>query len=184
MSFPRRVLARWIPLAALASALTIVVYLAAQQTGRQLANDPQIQVARDVRDALNAGGSVQSVMPPNGLELTRSLAPWMTVLDSSGKVIASSATLNGQSASLPSGVIDNVRVDGEERVTWQPQPGVRMATVTMRTTNTPLRFVTVGRSLSETEQRIAQFRNLLFLCWIATLLGLLAIVAAVEAAFK
>jgi hypothetical protein len=103
------------------------------------------------------------------------------VLNDNGKAIASSATLNGQAAAVPSGVIDYVRTSGENRVTWQPQRGVRMATITVRVAGNPTRFVTAGRSLDETEGRIDKLGRLLLLGWLVTLAGLLVVVAPTEA---
>lgn len=51
----RLVFLRWLPFAGLASALCLLIYVSAQQTGRQMANDPQIQIARETRTALGGG---------------------------------------------------------------------------------------------------------------------------------
>ncbi|HEY4956130.1 MAG TPA: hypothetical protein VII02_14725 [Gemmatimonadaceae bacterium] len=181
MSLPLRILTRWVQLSALATALSLMVYVSAQQIGRQMADDPQVQIARDARDALASGAAAETVVPSAKVELTRSLSPWVTVLNDSGKAIASSATLNGQAAAVPSGVIDYVRTSGENRVTWQPQRGVRMATITVRVAGNPTRFVTAGRSLDETEGRIDKLGRLLLLGWLVTLAGLLVVVAPTEA---
>ena len=55
MTLSRRILIRWVPLAALATALSLMVYVAVQQVGRQIANDPQVQIARDAQAAIAAG---------------------------------------------------------------------------------------------------------------------------------
>jgi hypothetical protein len=180
MSLSRRVLVRWVQLAAVATPLSLMVYIAAQQIGRQMANDPQIQLAGDARAALAAGASVESVVPTAQVDIRRSLAPWVTVLNDSGTVIASSARMRGEMRSVPQGVLDHARQTGEERVTWQPEPGVRMATVLVRVGGTPTRFVLAGRSLRETESRISQLGRLLAVGWLATLAGLLIVVAASE----
>ncbi|HZK78375.1 MAG TPA: hypothetical protein VFC35_05655, partial [Gemmatimonadaceae bacterium] len=70
---------------------------------------------------------------------------------------------------------------GEARVTWQPEPGVRMATVVTRNPGSSGGFIVVGRSLLETESRIQQLGTLLFLGWGATLVGLLILVTFSEA---
>ena len=82
--------------------------------------------------------------------------------------------------SVPQGVLDRARQTGEERVTWQPEPGVRMATVLVRASGTPTRFVLAGRSLRETESRISQLGRLLVVGWLAILVGLLIVVSASE----
>lgn len=180
MSFSRRILVRWVQLAALATALTLMVYIAFQQAGRQMVNDPQIQLARDAAAALSAGAPVESVVPTTQVDIEKSLAPWVTVLSDSGTVIASSGRLHGQMRSIPAGVLEHARQSGEERVTWQPEPGVRMATVMVRSAGTPTRFVLAGRSLNESESRTSQFGQLLLVGWIGTSVGLLVVVGASE----
>ena len=61
MTLTGRVLARWVQLAALATATSLLVYLAVQQVGRQTANDPQLQVARDAAAALAGGQPAASI---------------------------------------------------------------------------------------------------------------------------
>jgi hypothetical protein len=181
MPLSRRILIRWVQLAALATALSLMVYVAVQQVGRQMANDPQIQFARDTRAAIAAGQPVESVVPATRVDIESSLAPFVTIQNDSGVVLASSGRLHGQLRSVPVGVLESVRESGEERVTWQPEPGVRMATVVVRTPGSPGVFVLAGRSLQETEIRITTLGKLLMLAWGATLVGLLVVVAATEA---
>src|ERR1051326_2469799 len=118
-----RILARWSELAALATALSFVVYITAQQIGRENANDPQIQMARDARDKLVAGASATSIIPADSIDISTRLAPWVQVLNDSGRVVASSMRLHGKVQSVPSGVLYNVRASGEDAVTWMPEPG-------------------------------------------------------------
>lgn len=175
-----RAFLRWLPLAFLGTTMSALVYLAVQQEGRHLANDPQIQMARDAAAALAAGRPVESVLPAVPIDLERSLAPFVMVLDDKGTVVAASARLAGQTRVMPSGVFDHVRQVGEERVTWQPEPGVRMATVVVRRTDAGGGFVVAGRSLNETEERAYQLQTIVGLAWLVTLVGLFALVAAGE----
>lgn len=95
-------------------------------------------------------------------------------------MIASSGRLHGQLRTVPEGVLKSVKANGEERVTWQPEPGVRMATVVVKNPGSSGGFIVVGRSLYETETRIQQLGSLLFLGWAATLVGILILVAFSE----
>lgn len=181
MSLPRRILKRWIPLAALATALSLLVYVTAQQIFRQTVNDPQIQLAHDAAAALSNGAAVEAVVPTVQVDIGESLAPFLTVHDDNGAVIASSGRLHGQPTTVPLSVLENVRDNGEERVTWQPEHGVRVATVVVRTRGNPTRIVLAGRSLRESERRTAQLGSLIAMAWIATLVGLLIVVWGTEA---
>jgi hypothetical protein len=56
-------LVRWLLLSSLATVLCLLLYLVAQQIWRQLANDPQLQMARDAAAALADGQSPDAVVP-------------------------------------------------------------------------------------------------------------------------
>ena len=160
---------KWLPLAIATAGLCGLVYLTVQQSLRIGANDPQIQMAEDTASNLNAGGSIESLVPASKVEIADSLAPFLMVFDDSGKVLASSATLHAAVPAYPLGVLDTTRQSGQDRVTWQPESGVRMATVVVRFDNG---FVMAGRSLREVEKRISQVELLsglaLLAIWAAT----------------
>jgi hypothetical protein len=120
-------------------------------------------MAEDAASALNSGESVTSIVPATKVEISSSLSPFLIVFDDSGRVVASSATLHGAVPVFPSGVLDYTRLRGEDRVTWQPENGVRMATVVARYDKG---FVLAGRSLREVEIRIY---NIQILCGLAML---------------
>ena len=152
-----KIIKKWLPIAIATAGLCALVYLTVQQSMRMGANDPQIQMAEDAASSLNTGASVDSVVPSTKVEIANSLAPFVIVFDESGKVLASSATLHGAVPAYPAGVLDYVRKNGQDRVTWQPEAGVRMATVV-----TPYKsgFVMTGRSLTEIEKRESQVESL------------------------
>jgi hypothetical protein len=179
MTLTGRILARWVQLAALATATSLLVYLAVQQVGRQTANDPQLQIARDASAGLTAGQSASAIVGTSEVDIGRSLSPWITVLDEKGAILSSSARLHGSARTVPPGVLETTRRIGEERVTWQPESGVRMATVVVH--NPKGGFVIAGRSLEESEARTAAYGRLILFGWFATLIGLGIIVAATEA---
>jgi hypothetical protein len=157
------IIKKCLPLAIVAAGLCGLVFLIAQQSLRMGANDPQIQMAEDAAGSLNAGASAQTVIPSAKVEMADSLAPFMIVFDDSGKVLASSATLHGEVPTYPPGVLDYTRQKGQDRVTWQPETGVRMATVVVRYEHG---FVMAGRSLREVEKRADQMEQLCGLAWL------------------
>jgi hypothetical protein len=165
-----RIIMKWLPLAIIVAGLCGLVYLTVQQSLRMAANDPQIQMAEDAANILNGGASADSVIPATKVELANSLAPFIIVFDDFGKVLASSATLHGSVPVYPSGVLDYTRQHGEDRVTWQPENGVRMATVVVRYDNG---FVLAGRSLREVEIRESNIEKIsgiaMLFIWAVTL---------------
>jgi hypothetical protein len=150
-------LKKCLPLVIITAGLCALVFLVAQQSLRMGANDPQIQMAEDAASSLNGGASAESVVPSNKVEIADSLAPFMIIFDDSGKILASSASLHGAIPDYPMGVLDYTRQNSQDRVTWQPEAGVRMATVVARYDRG---FVMAGRSLREVEKRADQLEQL------------------------
>ncbi len=157
----------WLLIAIIVSGLSGLTYAAIQQDIRQGADDPQIQMAEDVAAKLAHGQHVQDVVPTDKVDIATSLAPYIIVFDATGKPIASSAQLDGQTPTIPAGVFDSVRQSGEDKITWQPQLGVRSAIVV---TQFKGGFVLAGRSLREVEKREDDILYIVLLGWVAMLL--------------
>jgi hypothetical protein len=184
MQIMKNILRNWIPLAVVITILLGGTYGAIQQVLRMSANDPQIQMAEDTAAALTNGQSIDSVVPATKVDLAQSLAPYVVVFDDSGKAIASSGFLHNQLPALPSGVFEYVRQHSEDRLTWQPEPGVRSATVVTRYTGAQSGFVMAGRSLREVESRDSNLELLIGLGWLGTLFASLVIVAISQVVFS
>jgi hypothetical protein len=182
----RNILRLWLPLAAVGVMLCGVIYIVAQQGLRISANDPQIQMAQDAAAVLARGDTAASLMPakPNPVEISQSLAPFLMIFGDSGEPLASSARLHGQMPALPAGLLDYVRQHGEDRVTWQPEGGVRMAAVIVAVPGGPGGFVLAGRSLLEVEKRESLAQLLSGLGALVTLVGSLGVVAFCEFALS
>ncbi len=163
------ILKYWLLIAIIISGLCGLIYAVAQQNLRSNADDPQIQMAEDAAAKLASGQPVQSVVPAEKVDIATSLAPYIIVFDNTGKPIASSAQLNGQTPTIPSGVFDYVRQNGEDRITWQPQTGVRSAIVITQFKGTNSGFVVAGRSLREVEIREDNALQITLLGWLAML---------------
>ena len=107
---------KWLPLGVAVTMLSVVVYAAAQQTYRQGANDPQIQMAEDAARALSAGVSPAEVVGSATVDPSLSLAPFLIVTDRAGAIVASGARIGGSSPVPPKGVLDSAR-SGRNMVT-------------------------------------------------------------------
>ena len=139
-------------LAALAVVATVAAgagLVIAQQSLRQGANHPQVEMARDAVSRLDAGASPTSVLPSQKVDIGSSPDAFVIVVDDLHKVLASSATLQGNALVVPDGVYDYARDHGQDVVTWQPAPSVRTAIVVDRFGQG---FVVAGRSLKGTEE--------------------------------
>ena len=176
----RQIIRFWLPLAAVTTALCGLVYLIGQQTLRPTGNDPQIQIAQDAADRLATGEPLATVAPTRTLDVGHSLAPFTIVFEDQGNVLAATGQLHGNAPALPSGVLDSVRQNGEDRISWQPEPGARFAAVVERVAGAHPGFVLVARSLRETEVRENTLQQLALTAWLATLLLSLVVVVFVE----
>ena len=132
------------------------IYLVVQQSQRNDANYPQIQIAEDTAAALNAGITPQSLLG-SPVDINSSLAPFIVIYDKSGQVVASSGLLNGRDAKCASGCFNFIHNKDYSFVTWQPQPGVRDALVSVAANKY---YVLSGRSLKEVEKN--ENKTLLF----------------------
>ena len=165
---------KWLPMALVVTALCGVVYAAVFQNIRQSANDPQIQMAEDAAALLASGAPLQSVLPPNKVDITSSLAPYLIVYDENGQAVASSAQLDGTAPAIPAGVFAYTRDHAEDRLTWQPREGVRSAIVVTHFRGAASGFVVAGRSLREVERQEDNLMLIVGAAWLASLAATLA----------
>jgi hypothetical protein len=151
--------------------LALLFSVAVQQDLRQSANDPQIQLAEDLAADLTTGTDPHTAAPAKKVDIAGSLAPFIIVFDEAGTPTVSSAQLGGRVPVVPSGVLEYVRQHGEERLTWEPRPGVRIAAVLVRYGGPRPGFVLAGRSLREVERREDALRNYVAMAWLGMVLG-------------
>ena len=170
----KSILRHFLPFAVVISAFCALAYATVQQSYRQGANDPQIQMANDAVDALADGRSVQSLLPAFLVPVGKSLSPFLIFYDGQGKITGSTVTLDGQTPELPAGVLDSTRKLGENRVTWQPREGVRIAAVIVSYRDG---YVLAGRNMREVEAREAQTSAYAGLTWLLAMGATLAVIA-------
>ncbi len=164
---------RGLPLAVAATLLFFFAYLVGQQVYRSSANDPQIQIAEDTAGQLTAGTRPDGLVDQTHLvDISTSLSPWVAIYDDSGNLIVSNARLHGQMPQIASAIFASVRDGSEDRVTLQPEGGVRSAVVVARYTGGQPGFVAVGRSLREVENREGSLLSLAIVIWFLTLIAI------------
>lgn len=175
-----KVLPLWLTLVFVISVLCGFFYVSIQQTLRIGANDPQIQIAEDVVTTLNKANQLPTLSPV--VDIKKSLATFVIITDKQGKTITSTAQLNGQIPSIPQGVFQYAQTHQENRLTWQPENGLRFATVVIPY-GKQSGFVLVGRSLREVEKRIDQMTFFAAAAWIASVVGSLIILLVAKMIF-
>ena len=141
------------------------IYGVTQQAYRQSANDPQVQLAEDMKIQLESGRTATSLVSGTKIDATKSLSPFTIVYSKDKTVIASSATFGGKDLLPPAGTFDSASDNGRNTFTWEPKDGVRLATVMV-----PYKdgYALSARSLSEVEARIERLGLMVFVAWIGT----------------
>ena len=158
----------WIPLAVVTTGLVGLVYVAVQQDLRMGANDVPAQIAQDTAASIAKGAEPFTVTGKDDVDISVSLSAWSLVFDDTGKVVAGTPVLDGKQAVPPPGVFTVAKKSGQDRVTWQPRPGVRQAVVAVRIAGGK-GVVMAGRSLRETEAHVDQLTQIAGAAWIAIL---------------
>lgn len=173
-----RIIRYWLPLAVAVSAIYLSIYVVIQQEIRMSANDPQIQMAQDMANYLNTNKFAQI---SGTVDVSQSLAPFTIIYNLEGVVINANAILDNITPSLPSGVLQQAKKKGENRITWQPKPGVRLATVVV-----PFKegFVLVGRNMREIEFREHQQFGIVAFMWIMTTMATLFFTILLQTFFR
>jgi hypothetical protein len=125
------------------------IYVVAQQYGRSAANDAPIALAQSVASSLSTGASPASLVDMR-LDTAATYQPFFVVYDQNFRPLAGTGYLNGELAHPDSGVFTHTAAGMYHTVTWQPQSGVRVASVE---TKAGSYYVLAGQSLKLTENR-------------------------------
>ena len=161
----------WLGAAAIITLLFGTIYAVAQQSLRQTANEPETQLAEDAAAKLDQGAAAPSLISGR-VDMKASLAPFVIIYNTSGHVVAGSGYLNGQIPVIPFGVLTHTMSTMSAKpnaVTWQPQPGVRLATVEVAARNY---YVLAGRSLREVEKHENEVLKLSAFGWLVAIVVL------------
>lgn len=143
----------FVPLALTGALLICVTYAVGQQLLRQGANEPQLGLAEDLASTLADNPAGPSTLTPS-VDIGASLSPYLVVYDAYGTPVTGTGTLHGALPTLPAGVFDVVRGKGQDRITWQPESGVREAVVVVPVSGGAGGFVMGGRSLAYVEWEV------------------------------
>ena len=140
------------------------IYAVGQQMLRAGANDPQIQMAQDTATNLDSGISPQSLVGGK-VDMGKSLATFTQIYDSNGALVTGNGFIGDSQPVVPTGVLTASNNVPYNLVTWQPQAGVRIASIEVKATNF---YVLTGRNLQEVEKRENGIMLLSGLGWLAT----------------
>jgi hypothetical protein len=120
-------------------------------------------------------------VPAHKVDISTSLSPFYVIFNSAQEPIMSSGLLDNGTPQLPVGVLDFARQNGENRLTWEPKPGTRIATVIVPYHDG---FVLAGRNIREVEARESQLSLFAGLTWILAMVGTLVVISLGEVFLK
>jgi hypothetical protein len=154
--------------AAAIAILTIMfatLYAGIQQSLRLSANDPQIQMVEDTMARLDGGADPHSLTAFK-VDVSKNTSPFLIIYDKAKHVVASTAVLNGKTPQIPEGVLTSATAQHQNRVTWQPADGVRLATVVG---SNDVYSVLAGRNMRDVESREGTVFKLTATGWLFSL---------------
>lgn len=141
-----------------------------QQTNRMSANDLPLTISQQVTSSLEAGSSPTDLVSLQKINLKTDNGTFVIVTDSSRHVLASSATLDGQTPLPPEGVFKYTSEHGTDQITWEPKTNVRIALKVNTYGKSPNDgFVLTGQPLRQVEKRISFIFNICLVTWLAVL---------------
>lgn len=164
MKISRLIFISWSVLLFLVTFTCSLTYLVTQQSLRLGANELPAQLATDTAYNLQHGKNSQASIPANKVDISKSGDTFVMIFDKHKNLLVTSGLIGNQNPSYPKGVLDHVKKNGEDRVTWQTKTGLRFATVAIQTNTN---YVVAARSLYETEKLIDKISGLVLIAWIA-----------------
>ncbi|MEI8216526.1 MAG: hypothetical protein WCF96_05455 [Eubacteriales bacterium] len=167
MNNRKKIIAIWVMMIFIVTFNCILVYIVAQQTLRLGANELPAQFAIEASTELQNGKSIDLIIPKEKMDVSKGLNTFVMIFDRNKNIVESSGILDNVKPSYPKGVLEYVDKNNESRVTWQPQDGLRFASVAIKYENG---YVVAAKSLSETEKLIDKLGGLIFLAWLACIM--------------
>ena len=165
----------WVPLAAVITGLCFVIYGVEQQHYRQELDDPQTTMVIDAQAAIMGGTQSDDVVKAFGhgqvINADVSQQPFLMLLDESGNVLESTATIGGGRPPVPEGVFIDAKADGQHNVTWQPSAGTRIALVIRPLAIESGWYIAAGRNMKIGEDHIARLGIITLIGWAVVLAG-------------
>lgn len=163
----------YVPIAIVITFLSGLIFVCIQQTIRLGANDQPLELAQNLASGLATKNALPTDFPVGKSDISKSLTPVFMVFDSRKKMIGTTAKLNNKPAQFPTGVLDKAKEEGLNMVTWQPQKGVRLASVSVYFKEKSEGYVVVARSLVQTERLEDMLQTLVGIGWLVTLFAFL-----------
>jgi len=160
----------WLTIVGVSTLIIGSAYAMVQQSTRLAADDLPLTTAQVTKQELQSGSNPKDIVPALKTNLKTDSSVFTIITDSSKHVLASSATLDGQTPLPPNGVFGFTTMHGTDHFTWQPEAGVRLATRVITYGKSPSDgFIITGQSLRQYEERISTYTYIALAAWLAVL---------------
>lgn len=160
----------WLAIVGVATLIIGSAYAMVQQSTRLAADDLPLTTAQVAKQELQSGSNPKDIVPALKTNLKTDSSVFTIITDNSKHVLASSATLDGQTPLPPNGVFSFTAQHGTDHFTWQPEAGVRLATRVITYGKSPSDgFIVTGQSLKQYEDRISTYTYIALAAWLAVL---------------
>lgn len=160
----------WLAIMGVSTLMIGASYAMAQQATRLNADDAPLSAAQTAKQELQSGSSAKDVVPSLKTNLREDVSTFVIVTDNSQHVLAGSAVLDNKTPLPPKGVFDFTSIHGSDHFTWEPSPGVRIATRVIKYGSSPNNgFIIAGQSLQPYEERISTYTWIALAAWLASL---------------
>lgn len=159
----------WIAIVGAATLVLGAAYAMVQQSTRLSADDLPLTTAQVAKQELANNSDAKDVVPTLKTNLRTDISVFMIITDNTQHVLASSAVLDGQTPLPPRGVFAFTQQHGSDHFTWEPSPGVRLATrvTKFESKDSDSGFIITGHSLAPYEDRISTYTWIALAAWLA-----------------
>ncbi|MFA7308773.1 MAG: hypothetical protein WC045_01745 [Patescibacteria group bacterium] len=153
----------------LVSILCSGIYITGQQVLRRSANSPQEEIASQIAAQLAGDKKIDKFMPNTSVDIATSPDTFIMLYNDNQEMTISSTLLNGSAPRLPKDILNYAKDHTENKLTWEPVPGVRTALIVKRIEGKNPGYVAVGRSLTGTERNTLYLGLLMLTIWLVSL---------------
>lgn len=163
--------------------LITVIFGAIFGTGQQVlrgdSDYPQVEVVQQVQGIIEQGVPLDVIVnSEEAINLEESMSLFVMIFDKDKNLVSSSAKIGEQSPTPPSESFDIAKSKGENKFTWQPQDGVRLAAVLKPVGDKA--FVLAGKSLKETDKRVQTLGVFTLIGWAVSIVLALLLTLAIK----
>lgn len=158
-----KVLKFFLPMAICITYSALMIFFVGQKLIRENANNPQLQISREMAGALTGDIDVAQKFFSVQVNYKKSSLPFFMNFSETGKLLASNGIYGEKVELPPQDIMEYAKSRSDYRFTWKLPGGTKVAAVTNRYEGKEPGFVLVARNLTENEQANKELTKLVFI---------------------